>query len=401
MHLPTLIAAASLGSFTTAYRTPATSSQPRVRLANGSHTPITPKVLIIDMFSDEGEAWYGIPEFDVLARNITVPGLSPLFPQVHCTVDGEICQLTTGEGADWSEINAAVSINSIAYSPLFNLSQTYFLIAGIAGVSPKVATIGSVTFARYAVSVALQYEIDAREMPSNFSTGYFPQGASSPTDSLVEIYGTEVFEVNEPLRKIAISFAETAILNDTADAMSYRALYGSTNAYTIGAQPPSIVACDTATSDVYFAGELLADAFENTTSVWTNGNGIYCTTQQEDNATLEALLRAASTNLVDFSRIIIMRTASDFDRPHAGQSILDNLFFQDQGYEPSIQNIYFAGVKVVEGILDGWDSTFAAGVEATNYVGDILGTLGGQPDFGPDSVFQKRGLKQRRFMRRH
>lgn len=32
------------------------------------------------MFSDEGKAWYGIPEFDVLAQNITVPGMSPLFP---------------------------------------------------------------------------------------------------------------------------------------------------------------------------------------------------------------------------------------------------------------------------------------------------------------------------------
>lgn len=257
------------------------------------------------------------------------------------------------------------------------------------------------TFARYAVSVALQYEIDSREKPSNFSTGYFPQGASAPTDNLSEIYGTEVFEVNEPLRRIAMSFAQDAILNDTADAQSYRALYGATEAFAIGAQPPSVVACDTATSDVYFTGELLADAFENTTSIWTNGSGVYCTTQQEDNATLEALIRAATTKLVDFSRIIIMRTASDFDRPHAGQSILDNLLVQDQGYEPSIRNIYLAGIKVVEGILDGWNSTFAAGIEATNYVGDILGTLGGQPEFGPSPVVQKRGLKQRRGMARY
>ena len=45
------------------------------------------------------------------------------------------------------------------------------MIAGIAGVSPKVATLGSVTFARYAVQVALQYEFDAREIPDNFTTG--------------------------------------------------------------------------------------------------------------------------------------------------------------------------------------------------------------------------------------
>lgn len=34
-----------------------------------------------------------------------------------------------------------------------------------------------------------------------------------------------------------------------------------------------------------------------------------------------------------------------------------------------------------------WNSTFAAGVNATNYIGDISGPLGGTPDFGPGSVF--------------
>lgn len=45
------------------------------------------------------------------------------------------------------------------------------MIAGIAGISPKVGTLGSVTFAKYAVQVALQYEFDAREIPDNFTTG--------------------------------------------------------------------------------------------------------------------------------------------------------------------------------------------------------------------------------------
>ena len=48
-------------------------------------------------FPPEGEVWYGIPEFDLLAHNITVPGLSPLYPDVHCTASGEVCQLVTGE----------------------------------------------------------------------------------------------------------------------------------------------------------------------------------------------------------------------------------------------------------------------------------------------------------------
>ena len=85
-----------------------------------SHGPIKPKVFLIDMvssqrphimrrvqicshrikFISEAEIWYGIPEFNLLAKNITVPGLSPLFPDVHCTANDDVCQLVTGE-AGW------------------------------------------------------------------------------------------------------------------------------------------------------------------------------------------------------------------------------------------------------------------------------------------------------------
>lgn len=282
------------------------------------------------------------------------------------------------------------------HSPLFNLTHTYFLIAGIAGINPQVATLGSVTFARYAVQVALQYEFDAREIPANFSTGYVPQGSTMPGEYPQSIYGTEVFEVNDALRQLAIGFAQTATLNDSADAVAYRANYASTAAYKPGSEPPSVVACDVATSDVYYSGALLSEAFANYTSLVTNGSGIYCTTAQEDNATLEALLRSSLGNLTDFKRIIVMRTASDFDRPYAGESDTFNLFYANQGgFGPSLTNIYLAGIKVVEGILGEWETVFEVGVNATNYVGDIFGSLGGTPDFGPGSAFNNNPVTKR------
>lgn len=58
---------------------------------------IHPKVFIIDMFPPEGAAWYNIPEFNLLAKNISVPGISPIYPDVHCTADEEVCQIVTGE----------------------------------------------------------------------------------------------------------------------------------------------------------------------------------------------------------------------------------------------------------------------------------------------------------------
>lgn len=60
-------------------------------------TLIAPKIMLISMFDPEGGAWYGIPDFDVLELNITVPGLSPIYPDVHCTANGDVCQITIGE----------------------------------------------------------------------------------------------------------------------------------------------------------------------------------------------------------------------------------------------------------------------------------------------------------------
>ena len=68
------------------------------------------------------------------------------------------------------------------------------------------------------------------------------------------------------------------------------------------------------------------------------------------------MLRAASTGLVDFSRMIVMRTASDFDRPWPGESALYNLFYAPQGaFEPALENIYLAGREVVMGIMNNWN----------------------------------------------
>jgi hypothetical protein len=65
----------------------------------------------------------------------------------------------------------------------------------------------------------------------------------------------------------------------------------------------------------------------------------------------------------------------------------DHLRILDQnGFLIAIDNIYKAGVEIVQGILKDWDCTFKKGVKPTNYIGDIFGSLGGHPDFGPGSL---------------
>lgn len=71
-----------------------------------------------------------------------------------------------------------------------------------------------------------------------------------------------------------------------------------------------------------------------------------------------------------------MRTVSDFDRPYPGEAATTNLFYAEQGaFEPAVKKLYLAGVKVIEGILEGWNGTFKRGVEAGNYVGECAQTL--------------------------
>ena len=251
---------------------------------------------------------------------MSIPGLSPLFPQVHCTESGEICQVTAGE----SEINAATSVMALALASSavghsrLDLRKTYFLAAGIAGVNPKLATLGGVGIARFAVQVALQYEIDAREMPEGFNTGYLPYGVNSSRDYPVTQYGTEVMELNSVLRDAAVDLARRAKLNDTAGAAAHRALYADAedDVYQAATQGPAVSACDAATSDVYYSGTMLSETFETTTRIWTNQTETtYCMTAQEDVAVLQALMRAHLWGLVDYTRAIVLRTGKRGNLP--------------------------------------------------------------------------------------
>ncbi|ODV83788.1 hypothetical protein CANARDRAFT_29765 [[Candida] arabinofermentans NRRL YB-2248] len=326
-----------------------------------------PQVFIINMFEYEQERF--LEGYD-LVHNITIPGLSPIYPDIHCNANYTLCQVTTGEG----EINAATTLTALSLSPLFDLTETYWLIAGIAGVSPLQGTIGDVTFARFAVQI-LEYEVDAREMPSNWTTGYFPFGTTYSNQYPGNVYGTEVFELNEDLRDRAIELASAVELsNGTVGNAEFRALYD----YAPANSTPKVTACDTLTSDTYWFGEYFDETFTNYTDLITNGTATYCTTQQEDNATLEALMRAAQYGLVDFSRIICMRSASDFTYADYYANETTYLFNEvsQGGSKVSVVNLFLAGQAVIDDVLTNWDTLYSNNTFAnTNYIGDMFGSL--------------------------
>lgn len=295
-------------------------------------------------------------------------------------------------------INAALSISALLASPQFDFSKTYFLIAGVGGISPKVGTLGSVVLAKYAIQIDLQYELDAREIPSEWKTGYFPQGSHSPDEPPQTLYGTEVYELNENLRSVAVDLAISITLQSSPAVKDYCSRYrpagtvGDAECYP-ATMPPTVIEADVTSSNVFFHGNLLSEAFSNTCKVFTDNAAKYAITAQEDNGTLAALLLGAQRGKLDFSRIILLRTASNFDQPPPGEQPEIPLHAGHGGFPLAIENIYRAGIEIVKGILSGWEQSFDAGILPDNYVGDILGTLGGKPLYGPLSPLQADDLE--------
>lgn len=252
------------------------------------------------------------------------------------------------------------------------------------------------TVARFVVQPSLQYEIDGREIPENFTTGYVPLGSKEPGVYPSEMQGTEVFELNDGLRSIVVGFARNVELEDSEDAKAYRESYADRSDLSYGnaVSAPGVLECDVATSDTYVVGHLLGEAWENYTTLVTDGKGVYCATAHEDSAILEVLLRANVQGLVEFGRVVVMRAGGDYDGPPSGVSAGESLPGTDVGYPLALRNMYLTGVQVVKGILNDWDSKFKNIVTAENYVGDIMGSLGEKPDFGPDSVDTGDGIRK-------
>ncbi len=306
--------------------------------------PFAPKALVITMFGGEAKPWL---EGESLTRKFAVPGFTKAFPDLSCT-DGGLCVMTTGMGY----ANAASSISVLAFSGRFDLSKTYFLIAGIAGVDPAYGTLGSAHWARYAIDGGLQNEIDAREAPADWSTGYVAIGAGAPGQKVALRYGSEIYRLDEALLQAAYRLTKDVKLADGDAAEAYRAKYGSGP----GAAPPEVTICDTVSSDTWWHGAKLAEAMEAWAKLVTDGAAEACTTQQEDNATLTALERGSDAQLLDFHRVAVLRTASNFDREAPGQSAAESLAANSGGYLPAVANAYRVGGALAHAIVADWDA---------------------------------------------
>lgn len=306
------------------------------------------KVVIISMFAPEGEPW--IAPFQ-LKEAIVVPGLSPDYPAIKCNAD-DVCLMVSG----MRHANAAASTIALALDPRLDLKRTYFLIAGIAGIDPAQGTTGTATWARYLVDVGIAHEIDAREMPKNWNTGYLGVMTKTPGEKPKFEYRTELAQLDEALLQKALALSKGVTLQDNDKARAYRAKYKTGPA----SKPPQVIQCDTLGGDTWWHGHKLGQHARDWTKLLTDGKGTYCTTQQEDNATYNALERAANAGKVDLKRLAVLRTASNFDRPYPGQSAHSSLVASTTGasggFMPATKNLAVVGGALVRDIVERWSA---------------------------------------------
>ncbi|MGI4942441.1 MAG: purine-nucleoside phosphorylase [Janthinobacterium lividum] len=302
------------------------------------------KVMIVSMFAPEGAIWRSNRD---LSRFNIIPGLRADDPAVHCGRD-DVCQITTGMGY----ANTSASIAALIYSKRFDLRQTYWLVAGIAGIDPKRGTLGSAAWAHYIVDFGLQWELDARDAPKEWPSGYLGINTKNPGERPSLQYGTEVFKLDDRLLQHALALSRNVSLSDSSEAQKARAAYPSSPAN----QPPTVTQCDTLSSDTWFSGAHLSER----ASVWvaqlTDGHAVACTTQQEDNATYEVLRRGAAAGLVDVRRVAVLRSASDFNQAPPGGNDADNLinYQAEGGFMPALTNLYRVGNPLVQEIVHHW-----------------------------------------------
>src|SRR4029077_4548056 len=125
---------------------------------------------------------------------------------------------------------AAATIMALGLDPRFDFHQAYWLVAGIAGIDPADGSLGSAAWAEWVVDGDLAHEIDAREIPPGWKTGYVPLRRSVPYEQPRAPDEGESYHLNPALVDWAYQLTKDVHLNDTEQMRQRREQFESPNA---------------------------------------------------------------------------------------------------------------------------------------------------------------------------
>lgn len=325
--------------------------------------PIRVKVVVVTMFEvgedtgdTPGELQYWV-ERDRLDRVYPLPAG---YHTVRMNGLGEMAVLT-GQGT----ANAAATIMALGLDPRFDLSHAYWIVAGIAGATPQRASLGSAVWARWVVDGDLGYEIDAREMPPGWATGYIPLRKTRPFEPPAAPLEGQVYALSGGLARWAYNLTRAVPLMDSDKLKEIRSRFGGAAAQ----RPPFVAMGDEVSSSRYWHGRFFDAWADEWVNYFTGGQGQFVTTAMEDTGTLLSLKSLARAGRVDSQRVLVLRAVSNFDQQPRDMSAADSLAHQRVGaysaYLPSLEAAYTVGHVVVNELLTHWpkyaNATIGAG----------------------------------------
>ncbi|MDR3792963.1 MAG: purine nucleoside permease [Terracidiphilus sp.] len=322
-------------------------------ITRAQSAPIPVKVVVIAMFEQgndtgdkPGELQYWI-ERDHLDRVFPLPAS---YHSVRMNAAGEMAVLT-GAGT----ANAAATIMALGLDPRFDFSHTYWIVAGIAGGTPDRISLGSAAWARYVVDADLAYEIDGREIPADWSTGLLPLGKTSPFEQPVQLRPGQAFTLNLPLTYWAFALTRNVALDDNDQMRQARAHFDGAAAN----RPPFVALGDEISSSTFWHGKLLDRWATDWMHYFTQNKGEFFTTAMEDTGTLRSLEFLANAHRADLSRVLVLRTVSNYDRQPRELSATESLAREKLGtysaFLPALEADYRVAHVVVAELLAHWD----------------------------------------------
>ncbi|MBD5634002.1 MAG: purine nucleoside permease [Candidatus Eremiobacteraeota bacterium] len=327
--------------------------------ARAAIAPIPIRVVVVTTF-EPGADTGDIPgEFQYWVERLPLPDTLP-FPQAyrHLRYNAAkgVLGIVTGEGAE----RGAASIMALGSDPRFDLSKSYWVVAGIAGVDPNVASVGSAAWANWVVNADLAFEVDARDMPAAWSTGIVPFDRAapfaSPAPEADSMHGVEAYRLNSGLVEWAYRSSAAVPLADDPNLARLRAPYAK---FPNAMRPPFVLQGDSLCGDRYWIGASMNSWAERWVSYWTGGRGSFAMTAEEDAGILQSLTFLAAAARGDGRRVLVLRTASDYAAPGAGgtaESLLahDAELGGESAYREALEAAYRVGSPVVDELSSHW-----------------------------------------------
>jgi purine nucleoside permease len=165
------------------------------------------------------------------------------------------------------------------------------------------------------------------------------------------------YELNPNLVDWAYGLTVATPLADDATLRAIRAPYAR---YPNALRAPFVLRGDTLSGDRFWIGTSMNAWAERWVSYWTGGRGTFATTAEEDAGIMQSLTFLAQAGRVDMQRVLVLRTASDYDMPGNGGDAA-SLLAQDastvgeSAYHEALEAAYRVGSPVVEELSDHWD----------------------------------------------